>query len=76
MIDKYKDKESGKEGQLWVYLAEFFARIGDFETCRDIFEESIDCRINGVKTVRDLTIVFNSYLQFEHNMLKLEVNDI
>ena len=57
-------------------MAEFFARIGDFETCRYIFEESIDCRINGVKTVRDLTIVFNSYLQFEHNMLKLEVDDI
>ena len=62
MIDKYKDKESGKEGQLWVHLAEFFARIGDFETCRDIFEESIDCRMNGVKTVRDLTLVYNSYL--------------
>ena len=62
MIAKYKNKESGKEGQLWVYLAEFFARIGDFETYRDIFEESIDCRVNGVKKVRDLTIVFNSYL--------------
>ena len=52
-------------------MAEFFTRIGDFETSKEIFEEAIDCRSNGVSTIRDLTLVFNSYIQFELNLLKL-----
>ena len=52
-------------------MAEFFTRIGDFETSKEIFEEAIDCRSNGVSTIRDLTLVFNSYIQFELTLLKL-----
>jgi len=52
-----------------VYLAEFFTRLGDFEMAADIFEEAIETRVNGVRTVKDFTIVFNSYVKFEQQLM-------
>lgn len=57
-----KTIEKDQNGETWTHLAEFFIRQGQFGLARDIFEESIQ---NGVKTVRDFTIVFNSYVKFE-----------
>ena len=37
-------------------------RLGDFEMALEIFEEALETRINGVRTVRDFTIVFNAYV--------------
>lgn len=52
-------------GLLWTYLAEFFVRLGQFGVARDVFEEGLQIEVNGVKTVKDFTILFNSYLKFE-----------
>lgn len=60
-------------GQLWVYLAEFFIRLGQFGTARDVFEEAIDSQAAGsVKTVRDFGVVFNAYIRFEKQLLDIE----
>ena len=57
-------------GLLWTYLAEFFIRQGQFGVARDIFEEAIDIESLGVNTVRDLAIVFNSYIRFERQIIQ------
>jgi hypothetical protein len=31
----------------------------------EVFEEAVETRVNGVRTVKDFTLVFNSYLKFE-----------
>lgn len=59
------DQDNGQVGQLWVHLAEFFIRLGDFEMAIEIFEEALETRVNGVRSVKDFTLVFNSYLKFE-----------
>ena len=35
----------------------------------DIFEEAIETRVNGIRTVKDFTIVFNSYVKFEQQLM-------
>lgn len=52
-------------GRLWTRLADYYIRLGQFEKARDIYEESI----NTVITVRDFTIVFDSYVKCEENIL-------
>lgn len=64
-IEKNRDLEGGQVGQLWTYMAELFIRLGQFETAIDIFEQALETRVNGVRTVKDFTIVFNSYLKFD-----------
>ena len=46
-------------------MAEFFIRLGDFEMAIEIFEEALETRVNGIRSVKDFTIVFNSYIKFE-----------
>jgi pre-mRNA-splicing factor SYF1 len=70
--EKYKEATSGLLGQLWNYLAQFFIRLGQFGLARDIFEEALDREVNGIKTVRDFAIVYNSYLKFERSLLTIE----
>ena len=36
---------------------------------REIYEEALDVKYNGVKTVKDFNIVFNSLIQFEKDVL-------
>lgn len=60
-------------GQLWVSLADYYIRLGHFEKARDIYEEGV----NSVNTVRDFTLIYDAYSQFEESMLaaKMEATE-
>ncbi len=52
-------------GRLWCALADYYIRLGLFEKARDVYEEAIET----VNTVRDFTVAFDAYAQFEENMV-------
>lgn len=54
-----------QRGQLWVGLATYFMRCGSYERARDVLEEGI----TTVMTVRDFTIVFDTYTEFEESIV-------
>lgn len=56
---------SDEVGKLWCRLADFYIRQGQFEMARNIFEEGI----NSVVTVRDFTIIFDSYVKVEESII-------
>ena len=56
---------SDEIGKLWCKLADYYTRMGQFERSRDIYEEGI----NSVITIRDFTIIFDSYVKFEEGIL-------
>jgi pre-mRNA-splicing factor SYF1 len=58
-------KFSDEVGRLWCRLANFYTRMGQFERSRDIYEEGT----NSVVTVRDFTVIFDSYVKFEEGIL-------
>ncbi|KAI1103897.1 TPR-like protein [Jackrogersella minutella] len=60
-IEKFADQR----GKLWCGLATYWARRGSFERARDIFEEGI----TTVMTVRDFTLIFDSYAEFEESII-------
>ncbi|KAG8527453.1 pre-mRNA-splicing factor syf1 [Bacidia gigantensis] len=54
-----------QRGKLWTGLATYWIRKGDFERARDVFEEGITTAM----TVRDFTIIFDSYTEFEESII-------
>ena len=56
---------SDEVGRLWTRLADYYIRLGQFERARDIYEEAMQT----VTTVRDFTLIFDSYLKCEENIL-------
>ena len=56
---------SDEIGKLWCRLANYYTRMGQFERSRDVYEEGI----NSVITIRDFTIIFDSYVKFEEGVL-------
>lgn len=52
-------------GRLWTSLADFYIRKGLFERARDVYEEGMA----SVLTVRDFSLVFDAYSQFEESVL-------
>lgn len=56
---------SHEVGNLWTSLADYYIRMGHFEKARDIYEEGI----NTVSTVRDFSLIFDAYSQYEESML-------
>ncbi|KAH6856495.1 hypothetical protein B0I37DRAFT_396137 [Chaetomium sp. MPI-CAGE-AT-0009] len=60
-IERFGDQR----GKLWCGLATYWIRRGDFEKARDVFEEGI----TTVMTVRDFTLVFDSYTEFEESII-------
>lgn len=60
-IARYSDQR----GKLWAGLAAYWARRGSFERARDVFEEAI----TTVMTVRDFSLVFDSYVEFEESVI-------
>ncbi|KAJ4833898.1 hypothetical protein Tsubulata_032931 [Turnera subulata] len=69
-------KFTDEVGRLWTSLADYYIRRGLFEKARDIFEEGI----TTVVTVRDFSVIFDAYSQFEesmvaHRMETLELSD-
>ncbi|KAJ4755519.1 Pre-mRNA-splicing factor SYF1 [Rhynchospora pubera] len=63
-------KFTNEVGWLWTSLADYYVRRALYEKARDIFEEAI----NTVITVRDFSVIFEAYAQFEQSALaaKLE----
>ena len=60
-IERFADQR----GKLWVGLATYWITKGNFEKARDMFEEGI----TSVMTVRDFTIIFDSYAEFEESII-------
>ena len=60
-IERFADQR----GKLWCGLATYWIRRGNFERARDVFEEGI----TTVMTVRDFTLVFDSYSEFEESII-------
>ena len=56
---------SDQGGRLWAGLATYWIQRGHFEKARDVFEEGI----TTVMTVRDFTIIFDSYAEFEESVI-------
>ncbi|KAL2023954.1 hypothetical protein VTK56DRAFT_189 [Thermocarpiscus australiensis] len=59
------ERFSDQRGKLWCGLATYWIRRGSFERARDVFEEGI----TTVMTVRDFTLVFDSYAEFEESII-------
>ncbi|KAK4176988.1 putative Pre-mRNA-splicing factor SYF1 [Triangularia setosa] len=60
-IERFADQR----GKLWCGLATYWIRRGSFERARDVFEEGI----TTVMTVRDFTLIFDSYTEFEESVI-------
>ena len=60
-IERFADQR----GKLWTGLATYWITRGNFERARDIFEEGITM----VMTVRDFTLIFDSYAEFEESII-------
>lgn len=60
-IERFADQR----GKLWAGLATYWIAKGDFEKARDVFEEGI----TTVMTVRDFTMIFDSYVEFEESVI-------
>lgn len=54
-----------QKGKLWSSLATYWIRRGCFERARDVFEEGLVT----VMTVRDFTLIFDSYVEFEESLI-------
>ncbi|KAK7331774.1 hypothetical protein VNO80_28514 [Phaseolus coccineus] len=59
-------------GRLWTSLAEYYIRRGLHEKARDVFEEGM----STVITVRDFSVIFDSYSQFEECMLAYKMEEM
>jgi pre-mRNA-splicing factor SYF1 len=66
-IRKYTDEV----GKLWIFLADYFTRLGLFGKARDSFEEALA----SITTARDFGIIFNAYMKFEEQMIETEALD-
>ena len=62
-------KFTDEVGRLWTSLADFYIRRGLFEKARDVYEEGLATVI----TVRDFSLVFDAYTQFEESMLSAKM---
>lgn len=59
------ERFSDQRGKLWVGLATYWMNRGNFEKARDVFEEGIIT----VMTVRDFTMIFDTYVEFEESII-------
>lgn len=60
-IDRFADQR----GKLWAGLSTYWITKGNFEKARDVYEEGI----LTVMTVRDFTLIFDSYVEFEESII-------
>jgi pre-mRNA-splicing factor SYF1 len=60
-ISRFPDQR----GRFWAALATYWITRGDFEQARDVFEEGI----TTVMTVRDFTMIFDAYVEFEETVI-------
>lgn len=64
-------KFSDQRGILWVGLARYWINKGDYERARDVFEEGI----TTVMTVRDFTIIFDTYAEAEETLIGIKMEE-
>ena len=60
-----------QRGILWVGLARYYINLGSYERARDIFEEGI----TTVMTVRDFSVVFDTYAEAEEAMTSVKLEE-
>ncbi|KAI3446719.1 hypothetical protein Pfo_003384 [Paulownia fortunei] len=65
-------KFTDEVGRLWTSLADYYIRRGLLEKARDIFEEGM----TTVITVRDFSVIFDAYSQFEESMLSIKMETL
>ena len=56
---------SESQGERYTGLADYYIRKAKFEQARDVFEMAV----TAVKTVKDFSIVFDAYAQFEESLI-------
>ena len=56
-------------GRLWVALANYHVRMGDFERARDVFEEAM----HDVVAIRDFAMVWDAYSEFEEGLMQAQI---
>ncbi|KAM5572086.1 hypothetical protein ABKV19_012250 [Rosa sericea] len=64
-IKKFTDEV----GRLWTSLPDYYIKRGLFEKARDVFEEGMQTLV----TVRDFSVIFDAYAQFEESMLAIKM---
>ncbi|KAF2754436.1 pre-mRNA-splicing factor syf1 [Pseudovirgaria hyperparasitica] len=64
-------KFSDQRGILWVGLARYWINKGEYERARDIFEEGI----TTVMTVRDFSIIFDTYAEAEEALIGIKMDE-
>ncbi|KAK9267469.1 hypothetical protein L1049_009895 [Liquidambar formosana] len=65
-------KFTDEVGRLWTSLADYYIRRNLPEKARDIFEEGM----MTVVTVRDFSVIFDAYSQFEESMLAIKMENL
>lgn len=60
-----------QRGILWVGLARYYINLGAYERARDIFEEGI----TTVMTVRDFSVVFDTYAEAEETLISIKLEE-
>lgn len=65
-------KFTDEVGRLWTSLADYYIRRNLLEKARDIFEEGMVT----VVTVRDFSVIFDAYTQFEESMLSYKMENL
>ncbi|KAK3678046.1 pre-mRNA-splicing factor syf1 [Recurvomyces mirabilis] len=60
-----------QRGILWVGLARYYINQGAYERARDIFEEGI----TTVMTIRDFSVVFDTYAEAEEALISIKLED-
>lgn len=64
----YKDQA----GRLWTGLATYWIKRGDFDRATDVFEQGM----KNVLTSRDFSQIFDSYAEFEENLISAMVSSL
>ena len=59
-----------QRGMLYVGLARYYINLGAYEQARDVFEEGI----TSVMTVRDFSIIFDTYAEAEEAVIGLKMD--
>lgn len=65
-------KFTDEVGRLWTSLADYYIRRALFEKARDVYEEGM----TTVSTVRDFSVIFDAYMQFEESMLSAKMEHL
>jgi len=60
------------QGLVWTQLADAWIRRGAFDTARTVYEEGL----GQVHHVRDFSVVYDAYLQFEEGLLQAAVANL